>query len=916
MFAGAAQSRHAPTTRYASEGQPTKKGPGAPANRRTQVPANIGIWKNQIILRDVENLEEPLAKHAKYNGKLNAHLIALSGQNLRRIYEQLGAVPVKEGRWKIEQLKNEQAYFKSVLSKAKLAKESPELPTYDYKVPPLGPYQHRGVAYLTNVERAALFADCGCLAGDTLIRHNRGGGCRTKTIEELFISQERPRKNKKDEIITHVRSLKDDVIGLHPIMGVMPSGVKQLWRLELEDGKTLKATADHEIMTDRGWVELGKLTTCDSVMVDNLTKHKKKAHKVRQPKNGDKRIAVGKYHPHARYQPSHGGTSGSYLLEIHRAIVEAHLNGLALKEFVKRTYSDDCQHFKFIDPKEFHIHHKDGNHYNNDVENLEALLKGDHLSHHTQGYTGYKHIGHAVLEYSRVKGITKLKREMTYDIVCEDPYRNFVANGMVVHNCGKTYMAACATELLISKGLLGRGKTLICGKLATLHQGWLKDIERFTNLKASVLWLPTNYKKKEKILKLLAEPADVYIINHEGVRVYEEALAEVGFEMVVIDESTVLKSMHSTYHKAKGGAFGKAVMNVATKAKRRVIMTGTPAPNSPADLFGQMHFIDPNGFLLEASWRDFRALYMEEKFFGDPTNPNTVSTFYPTPESYLQVAQIVNPLAYRVKIRDVLKELPPLTTVTRFVGMSGEQHEHYEAMEETFHTEIDNEHIAVTIKLSQIQKLRQITGGFVMDAHGEVHAVDAVTEKIEMLDQLINEEIDRDQKIVIFAEYKHEFEMMAERYKDHGIVTYYGDVSPKQKMANLESFLTNKETRIIALHPASCAHGITLTNASYMIMYSFSYSAEQDYQAVHRIERAGQKNPMFVYYLICSDTIDEIMFDVTRLKHEKQAMLIDRDQESDKDAALVWEKLKEQMRRHQAARKKKKRKPAEGGDAQ
>lgn len=752
----------------------------------------ISVWKNQILLKDLTEPPKTLGDHAKYSERLGAWHLALSKQNLQRVYAEYGRLNVREGQGRIESLKLELRRFNEMLETAMLAKTSPNLPMYEYKVKPIGPYQHRGVVYLVNVPRAALFADCGCLTGDTEIRHTRAKCSRTLTIAELYYNQANPRSNRRAHVKTHVRSLKEDVIGLHPMQRVVESGVKEVWKLKLKDGKELKATPDHEIMTTRGWVPLQDLSTKDAVMVDNLVKH------------------------------------------------------------------------------------------------------------HSRGYLGYEHFGHGVPEFSKVVSTKFVGKEMTYDIVCEDPHRNFVANGIVVHNCGKTYMVACAVEQLIQKGLVARGKILVCGKLATLHQGWAEDIKRFTGLKANILWVPTAYKRKEKIRALLEDEADIYLINHEGVRIYQKELAAKGFQSVVIDESTVMKSYRSD--RSKGGAFAKAVAYVSHSAQRRIIMTGTPAPNGAHDLWGQLNFLDPHGFMIEASWKDFRTEHMNTVYYGDPLNPATPVSYVMKQESIEKIANIVNPLAYRVRIDDVLPDLPELTIIKRIVTMNSAQAEHYTEMEETLHTKIDDEHVTVTIVLSQIQKLRQITGGFIMDAKGEAHPIAGENPKLEMLDQLLNEEIAHDKKVIIFAQYKEEFELLKERYKEHNLVTYYGDVSAKDKLANLDAFINDPKVRIIILHPKSCAHGVTLTCSHYIIFYSGSHSSEEDYQALHRIKRNSQKHPMFVYYLLAFDTIDEVMFDVVSLKHHQQAALIDRDH-APADAAAVWGKLKEQVKRHKKKKK-------------
>lgn len=445
---------------------------------------------------------------------------------------------------------------------------------------------------------------------------------------------------------------------------------------------------------------------------------------------------------------------------------------------------------------------------------------------------------------------------------------------------GKNFMVLSSTEEQFRTGVLERGKVLICGKLATLETAWLDDCMKFTDLKANVVWLPAGHKRKEKLLGILDDPADIYIINHDGIMVLEEELAAKKFQKVVVDESTILKSYHGDYTRS-GGKFGKALMNISKDATWRVVMSGTPAPNGPEDLWGQFKFLDPEGFLLEPSFYDFRAEYMDEICYG--RNPVTSFKKYifrrdMTPH----IKASVDTLAYQVKIRDHLLDLPPKTVIARRIRMSEEQHKHYAEMLMNLATMINDEFVSIDVRLAQIAKLRQITGGFLIDQEEVPHGIETAT-KLEALDCLMEEL--GDNKIVIYAQYRWEIKTIAERYKDLGLVTVYGNNKSEDNLENIKSFIQNEKIKVIVLHPKSAAHGVTFTVSHYMIFYSSSYSAEDDYQCVKRIERAGQKHPIFIYYLVSTlqqpigkhkESIDEIMYRVIQIKSKNQSELIDQ----------------------------------------
>lgn len=739
-------------------------------------------------LKDPELLMEAypqLKGRARFRERRRSFVLALSTDNLRRLFSELKHLTVISGKEHVTELYRKQGEFSQDLSRAVAIKGKAELPAYDYKVPPLGEYQHRGTVYLANVKAGALFADCGCLSGETIIRTNRAGNGKCYSIEDLYKRAKGITARWVAGIPIRVRSFNEECIALHEIEDVVQSGSKPTWRVTLEDGKSLKATSDHQFLTKRGWVALKELTSDDAIMVDNLKR-------------------------------------------------------------------------------------------------------------------GYLHFPWGTPEYSPVAKIEFACDEMTYDIVCKEPHHNFVANGMVVHNSGKTFMVLSSTEQQIKKGLLTAGKTLVCVKLATIRHGWLMDTEKFTGLKSVALWAPNGKKRKEKLLALLNEPADLYIINHDGLRVLKDELIAKRFEKVVVDESTILKSYRGP--RGKGGVFGKALDEVAQYAAYRVIMSGTPAPNDADDLWGQFKFIDPCGFLLGANFRDFKASFMKELTFGRPGTPGVRSKWVMTKDGRTAVSKIIDPLVFRVKLRDHIKDMPAKHVMSRSLAMTPEQLRHYDELEATLETVIDDETISVTVMLAMLQKLRQITGGFIIDKDGEPHVVPQ-NPKMAMLDTLLDDEIHPSEKVVIFAQYRWEIEQIKARYKHYGVGTVYGGNSGAQNLAAIDQFLTNKAVRIIVLHPRSAAHGITLTNACYMVFYSFGYSNEEDYQAVKRIERASQTREMRVYYLLCQDSIDEVMFDTITAKALGQAQLIDGEVGTDVD--LVWKKLRGALASKRTKRAKK-----------
>ena len=76
--------------------------------------------------------------------------------------------------------------------------------------------------------------------------------------------------------------------------------------------------------------------------------------------------------------------------------------------------------------KDLEVHHKDKNHSNNNPNNLMTVCSSCHQKVHNQSLTS--------LYGDKIIAITELEEEEVFDLEIEN-YHNYVANGIIVHNC-------------------------------------------------------------------------------------------------------------------------------------------------------------------------------------------------------------------------------------------------------------------------------------------------------------------------------------------------------------------------------------------------------------------------------------------------------------------------------------------------
>lgn len=299
----------------------------------------------------------------------------------------------------------------------------------------------------------------GCLSWNTKIRINRERHGKVVTIRDLYqrFNGLDPRYKWKDSP-TYIRRYVNGKIVLSKIEAVTYSGVKPTMELTLDDGKVLRATPDHRILTTNGYKQLQALTTDDFVIVDNIDK---------KPVSGRtifkryKERTVGSLHPYAKYHPvrdKNGKVYGSWRVPEHRLVYEAAQNGISVRELIMKTHKD-VSGLTFVNPKEFVIHHKDGDPTNNTPDNLEAVTEREHL---VKRHSCANNLKQGIPDIARVVSVHIAGIGPTYDIQCEtipDNEPNFNANGIMVHNSGKSLFA---TDLIMNLAELHNMKTLYC----------------------------------------------------------------------------------------------------------------------------------------------------------------------------------------------------------------------------------------------------------------------------------------------------------------------------------------------------------------------------------------------------------------------------------------------------------------------
>jgi SNF2 family DNA or RNA helicase len=227
--------------------------------------------------------------------------------------------------------------------------------------------------------------------------------------------------------------------------------------------------------------------------------------------------------------------------------------------------------------------------------------------------------------------------------------------------------------------------------------------------------------------------------------------------------------------------------------------------------------------------------------------------------------------AVRFTLDDVV-ELPDLIERTVDIDLGTKQAQVYKQMEANAFTAIQNAEITAMNAGAVLNKLLQISTGWVYTREGEVVPLDNETR----LEALVDAVLASDNKVIVFVPFKHALAGIRERLTQEGIdvACVSGDTPKGDRDQIFHAFQNTGKYRVIAAHPQCMSHGLTLTAADTIIWFAPTTSLEIFDQANARIRRVGQKHKQLVL-MFQSTKAERQMYARLRSKQKVQNLLLD-----------------------------------------
>jgi len=384
-------------------------------------------------------------------------------------------------------------------------------------------------------------------------------------------------------------------------------------------------------------------------------------------------------------------------------------------------------------------------------------------------------------------------------------------------------------------GNAGKPSLVVCPK--SVMDNWRAEAERFTPGLHVQLW----HGADADALPATLAGCDLLVLNYAQLRSLAEALANVPWLTVILDEGQYIKNPESqTAHAAR-----------ALKADHRLVLTGTPIENRLLDLWSLMAFAMPGVLGNKARFT---------KGFDQTGDPF----------ARRRLAARVRPFVLRRTKGQVARDLPDRVEEDLHCEMEGDQQTLYRA--EFKHAQ----QMLLKIKtsrdfdkqrfhfLTSLLRLRQICchPALVSTKHAG-----AASAKLEAMADLLEPLMEEDHKVLVFSQFVSMLELLRPVMKERGWPHFWltGDTEDRGKL--VAEFQGAPGAAVFLISLKAGGFGLNLTAASYVVLFDPWWNPAVESQAIDRTHRIGQERKVIAYRLLIKDSIEEKIRALQRVKH-------------------------------------------------
>lgn len=284
----------------------------------------------------------------------------------------------------------------------------------------------------------------------------------------------------------------------------------------------------------------------------------------------------------------------------------------------------------------------------------------------------------------------------------------------------------------------------------------------------------------------------------------------------------------------------QALFSFAKHFDKAVLLSGTPVPNRPIELFPILTNMAPETI-------DFRTKYQFGERYCAAFFDRMGHWDYSGASNIAELSKKVHgKFMLRMRKSDVLKELPP--KVEEMVILNGDIPNDVMEMDSYLLRKYSPEDIMKGV-LKEPNSDKELHLATYRRKLGEYKAEESAKYIKDVLENST-------ESILIFAIHKATVEILRAALADYDPLVITGETSVPARQGIVDCFQLNPARRVFIGNIQAAGIGFTLTKATRVIFVEFSWVPGDNDQASDRAHRIGQLDSVFVQYLVYANSVD------------------------------------------------------------
>lgn len=397
----------------------------------------------------------------------------------------------------------------------------------------------------------------------------------------------------------------------------------------------------------------------------------------------------------------------------------------------------------------------------------------------------------------------------------------------------------------------------------SLLENWKRECQKFTpNIKIFV-----HHGRQRTGRYQALQEHDVVIISYNTAVSDLSMLSMIDWRLVVVDEAQNIKNPYSDR--------AKTIKKIPRRAG--IAVTGTPFENHITDVWSLIDFVLP-GML--GNIERFKSVVSDDIFGAQIVEP------------------MLSPVMIRRMVSDVANDLPEKVIIPHPIVMSESECTLYRKYREEAKQKMENK----SYNLPLLQNLRMFcTHPSLCDASLCELPPDKISIKYEVICDILEEIILRNEKAIIFTSYKKMFDIFLKdipKRFDISVDVINGETPIELRQCIVDKFNDCNDSSVLVLNPRAAGTGLNITGANHVIHYNLEWNPALEDQSSARAYRRGQKKTVFVHRLYYVNTVEQVVNERIERKRDIAESLVvgtDGDESFRKDLLRALEMVPQFM---------------------